>query len=151
MNADGKIEASRRLSEATLLLPWSRSGMSPDWASIEHRAVDLNAVGDSPSWLDEILRVSPIGQHAQAVLLRSAFDPAVLCSMRDAMEEFDAVLGGPGFVLGATSSNGTVSVAISDFAYFDGRDSLIFASGSKVMAPSVEVSVDCFDPLEIES
>ncbi len=128
MSSDqGKVAVSNALHERTLDLPWANSGMHVLWELVPHVEVDLSSEGDVRSALEGIEGVGMLS-HESAVLLNSAFSPSVLCSLREALDDFDEMLEGPGFIFGADCSPGLVSVFAGDFAYYDGADHLFLAT-----------------------
>ncbi|WP_143827485.1 hypothetical protein [Saccharomonospora viridis] len=124
---EGKTDASAVLHESTLGLPWSKSGMHIEWDEIPHITIDLS-VSDVRDALEQAEDVR-LAQHDWAVLLFSASSPATLCRIDDALDDFDEILAGPGFIFGADRSEGSVTVHTRDLAYYDGADRLFFLVG----------------------
>ncbi|WP_091289689.1 hypothetical protein [Amycolatopsis xylanica] len=111
-------------------LQWAASRTELDWAQLDHVTVDLATRSEEE--VEAAIRSAPLGRHEWVIALVSARKAPILASLDDAVENYDELLGGPGYLIGADKVAGELIPAITHLAEFDGADRLTLLDDRRV-------------------
>ncbi|HEV7951242.1 MAG TPA: hypothetical protein VGP24_15885 [Glaciihabitans sp.] len=106
-------------------LPWA--GSHVDWRLVNHHSLELPEEPDA-EFLKRCRR-TPWGRHDYLMIMYSGQEPAILCSITDAVPDMDLLYSGaPGtrFACGAYVVGDAVTLSCSDFVEYDGFAELTY-------------------------
>ena len=106
-------------------LPWAGSHI--DWRQVEHASLEIPEEMDAGFLAD--CRQTPWGRHDYLMIMYSGHEPALLCSLVDAVSDLDLLYSGaPGtrFSCGADVDGGAVVLSCREFLEYDGRAELTY-------------------------
>lgn len=109
-------------------LPWSKSGNRLDWMLIGGIEANLAALSDAQ--LIEWFRSTPLGRHPYLVFWFAPNEDCIACESEFAIVNIDhAFWKAPGtrYLFGASFDNEVLRPTFSNFAEYDGSDSLVAA------------------------